>query len=267
MIIFSESAQDYHANHALGSSLLRDFLKSPQLYRDKMLGLAQNEETEAMKFGTLFHLSVLEPLRFADEVAVKPDGLSFATKEGKAWREEHAHKQIISRDNYEKILRMTGRMPGSVRKLLSDGLSEVTFRNVLAGHDAQCRADYWQQSLGTCYDLKTIKDVDDIDRSIFNRKYYIQARFYQQVIAAELGKMPHFRLIFAETSAPFRWRIVILDSDYAKMADDEINEALRGMAQCEKDCDWSDEQHGIMLASPPAWMQQIEQNEDGEINV
>lgn len=267
MIIFDESAKDYHANPALGSSLLRDFIKSPQLYRDKALGLVPNEETEAMRFGTLFHLAVLEPERFAEEVDVRPEGLSFATKEGKAWREEHAHKQIVSHDNYEKVLKMTSRMPESVRKMLSDGLSEVTFRNVLAGIDAQCRADYWQQSLGTCCDLKTIRDVDDIDRSIFSRKYHVQARFYQQVIAAELGQMPQFRLIFAETSAPFRWRVVVLDADYEQMAADEISEALRGIAQCEKDGDWSDEQQGIMLASPPAWTQQIEQNEEGEISL
>lgn len=267
MIIFNESAKDYHANPALGSSLLRDFMKSPQLYRDKVLGPVPNEETEAMRFGTLFHLAVLEPERFADEVAVKPDGLSFATKEGKAWREDHAHKQVVSHDNYEKILKMTSRMPRSVRKLLSDGLSEVVFRNVLSGIDSQCRADYWQQSYGTCYDLKTIRDIDDIDSSIYNRKYHVQARFYQRVIGAEFGQMPQFRLIFAETSAPFRWRIVILDSDYAKMADDEINDALRGIAQCEKDGDWSDEQQGIMLASPPAWTQQIEQDEEGSVNL
>lgn len=267
MIIFEESARDYHANPALGSSLLRDFMKSPQLYRDKMLGLVQNEETEAMAFGTLFHLAVLEPLRFADEVSVKPKGMNFATKEGINWRREHAVKKIISHDDYEKILRMTGRMPASVRKLLSGGLPEVVFRNVLSDIYAQCRADYWNQSLDTCYDLKTIKDIDDIDRSIFNRKYYVQARFYQDVIRAEISHTPQFRLIFAETAAPFRWRVVVLGADYTQMADDEISEALRGIAQCERDGDWSDEQQGIMLASPPAWTQQIEQNEDGEINV
>lgn len=266
MIVYNEPSEAYHANTALGSSLLRDFIKSPRLYRDRLDGLAPVKTTEAMEFGTNFHMAILEPERFAAETITKPDGMSFAIKEGKAWREQNGHLRILTLADSHKIACMQARMPANISKLLSNGHAEVTFRNVLAGIDAQCRADYLSKS-GTFYDLKTINDIDKIDHSIFARGYHIQVRWYQKIIAADLSEIPQARLIFAETSAPFRWRVVLLDADYMRLADEAIDSALRGIAQCEKDGDWSDEQKEIYLASPPAWTQEFTENEEGGIDL
>ena len=266
MIIYNEPSETYHANTALGSSLLRDFIKSPRLYRDRLDDLAPVKTTEAMEFGTSFHMAILEPERFAAETITKPDGMLFTTKKGKAWRDQNSHLRILSLADSHNIACMQARMPANISDLLRNGAAEVTFRNVLAGIDAQCRADYLSKSC-TFYDLKTINDIDKIDHSIFTRGYHIQVRWYQKIIAAEFNYLPQARLIFAETAPPFRWRVVLLDADYMRLADESIDAALRGIAQCEKDGDWSDEQKEIYLASPPAWTQQFTENEEGGIDI
>jgi hypothetical protein len=266
-IIYGEPASEYHSNGALGSSLLRDFIRSSQLYKDKIDGLVPSKSSPAMVFGSLAHMAILEPERFAAETVQKPDGMSFATKEGKSWREQNSGREIITFDDAQTIKRLVGRMPGSVRDIISNGKSEVTFRNELAGRSVQCRADSWIESGNLLYDLKTISAIEKIDRSIFDRGYHIQIRWYQRIIAAETGTIPQARLIFVETAAPYRWRTVLLDAEYTAMADREIDEALRGIAQCEKDGDWSDEQSEIQLASPPSWTQEFTEDEDGGISL
>ena len=58
-------------------------------------------ETDATSLGTLCHDMLLEPAKLVD-VAVKPEGMSFATKEGKAWRAEHEGFRIVSADDWNE---------------------------------------------------------------------------------------------------------------------------------------------------------------------
>lgn len=263
MILYDLPAEDYHAAPLLTSGGIRDFMRSPRLYRDRMDGLLPNEDTDAKTFGRLFHLAVLEPGKWEQGVIAKPEGMSFSTKEGKAWRDEQAGKEIIAHKDAARIDRMLSRMPAEVRAMLTSGHSEVTVRAKLGGFDAQCRSDHWDVPGRMLYDLKTIAAIERIEAEVYKRKYYIQARFYQQVIAAATGTAaPTVRLIFAESAPPFRWRVVQLDVDFQMNADKEIDEALAEMAACERADQWEDREDLHLIASPPAWLNDDETEDE-----
>ena len=261
-IIYDEPAATYHANTAIGSSDIRDYIRSPQLFRDRQDGVMPVQETPAMRLGTLTHLAMLEPGRFAAETVAKPEGMSFATKDGKAWRDAHEGKQIITENESASIYLMQQRMPAEVRAMLTSGKSEVTVRTKLNGIDCQCRVDHWDRDGRMKYDLKTIGAIEKIDNTIFRLGYHIQDRWYSRVIKSETGeKEPTSRFIFAETAPPYRWRVVQLDLDYIYLADEKIDEALAGIAARTKSGVWSDGELYI-LASPPAWAIDDENNDD-----
>lgn len=77
---------DYLNHPAFGSSDLRNFARLPALCdwhrRNRTNG------TDATALGTAAHCLILTPTLFADTYQVKPAGMTFASKVGKAWRDE-----------------------------------------------------------------------------------------------------------------------------------------------------------------------------------
>jgi hypothetical protein len=252
---------EYHASAAIGSSDIRDFLRSPRLFKDKRDGLVPDDDTPAKLMGTLTHLAMLEPERFRQSIAIKPEGMSFATKDGKEWKEAHKGREIIKQDDYTAIHMMQQRMPAECRAALSSGRSEVTVRTMMAGLAVQCRVDHWDESADILYDLKSIDAIENVAREIYKRGYHIQAEWYRRVVATErrrgdtdMLRMPGFVLIFCEKAFPFRWRIVELDPDYVAIAEAAIGDALHGInARIVSGC-WDDAESLYLTASPPHWL-------------
>jgi hypothetical protein len=69
--------------------------RTPAHYHAYKTGLIKREETRALVLGTLCHLAVLEPERPPTAYAVRPAGLDFRTKDGKAWRDAQGDKPIL----------------------------------------------------------------------------------------------------------------------------------------------------------------------------
>lgn len=88
------SAGAYHLDPAWGSSSLKALRKGPPA---RVMWERENSRTsDAMALGTALHCMALTPAIFAQDYAVKPDGMSFATKEGKAWREANTKPFILT---------------------------------------------------------------------------------------------------------------------------------------------------------------------------
>lgn len=77
---------EYLAHPAFGSSDLRNFARLPALC-DWHRRNRSDGGTDATAIGTAAHCLILTPELFTDTYAVKPAGMTFASKEGKAWRE------------------------------------------------------------------------------------------------------------------------------------------------------------------------------------
>jgi hypothetical protein len=255
VIIYDEPSAVYHASEAIGSSDIRDYLRSPRLFKDKRDGLVPDKATPALILGTLTHLAMLEPERFRQSIAVKPEGMSFATKDGKEWKAAHEGREILSQDDYCAIHMMMQRMPDECRRALSSGKSEVTVRSTIAGLSVQCRVDHWDEKSDVLYDLKTIDAIENVEREIHKRGYYIQQEWYRRVVAAERdGNAPGFVLIFCEKTWPFRWRIVELDADFVELGARAVADATHGINARIKSGDWSDPEDLHLIASPPSYL-------------
>lgn len=86
--IYALDAATYHADPSWGSSSLKAMRKGPPA---RVIWNRDNPtDTAARGLGTAAHCAILEPEKFATTYAHKPDEMSFATKEGKAWRNEFA---------------------------------------------------------------------------------------------------------------------------------------------------------------------------------
>lgn len=81
--------EEYHSSRAISSSLLRKALDG------RIWGIADDAPTDAMTRGTMLHAAILEPEAFA-QYAIKPDGMSFANAEGKAWKAAHEGRPITN---------------------------------------------------------------------------------------------------------------------------------------------------------------------------
>lgn len=252
MISYDEPADIYHENEAIGSTDLRNYIKSPRLFRDILDG-EETKETEALLFGLASHLALLEPKRFAECVALKPKGMSFATVEGKAWRARYGTgKIIVTDDDARHLTGMHARMPAEVRAIFAALRTEVTVRTEMNDLQVQARFDLFGPK---CWDLKSIDDIANVERAIPKRGYHIQKRFYQRVLAAELkSTLVPMGFIFAEKVPPYRWRIVELDADYDAIADEAIDKALHEILARTKSGCWDDPRALHLIASPPEWM-------------
>jgi hypothetical protein len=91
MIHHNQPAADYFATPGVSKSALDDFARCPAYYKARRDGKIERTETPAMQFGTLLHGLVL--LGKAD-FHVKPDGMTFASRDGKAWKEAVSYTHL-----------------------------------------------------------------------------------------------------------------------------------------------------------------------------
>lgn len=263
MILFDESAEAYHANEAIGSTDIRDFLRSPRLFKDRQDGI-QRKETPALLFGTASHMALLEPIRFARSAAFKPKGMKFSTKEGIAWRDAHEAEGriIVEHDDAEALQMMHLRMPAEVREIFARCRPEVTVRGPMDGLICQIRVDMLDLDGGRFFDLKTIDRIEDIEKSVYKYGYHIQERWYSRLLKAETGRRLAGRFVFVEKKAPFRWRIVELDADFVLIGDRAVIDAIDGIAARIKSGCWDDPGSLHEMVSPPEWAtQELDEDE------
>jgi hypothetical protein len=257
VILFDEPIDLYHANAAIGSGDVRNMITSPRLFRDAMDGLCERA-TAALLFGLGSHCWFLEPHKFDERVVVRPDGTDFRTKAGMAWRAENERGRVIlTAAQGRDLQQMQARMPREVEAIFAACRKEVTVRAALDDGDlaVQCRPDLVDLDAGAFWDLKTIDDIEGIDRAIWSRRYDVQLRWYAMVLAAETGRpFKRSALIFVEKAPPYRWRIVELDLDYAALADAAIDEALAQIRARTKSGCWDDPADLHEIATPPPWM-------------
>lgn len=65
-------------------------------------------KSDAMTIGTAVHMALLEPIRFAEEVVVKPDDFDGRTKAGKEWLAEHAGRIVMAREMHDRARAYAG---------------------------------------------------------------------------------------------------------------------------------------------------------------
>lgn len=248
---------DYHAHPALGSTGIGKLLKSPAHYQ-AMLNEPQ-DATESMLFGRMVHMAILEPMRFHQTVVQKPDGMSFATKEGKAWREENGSKTILPYDQFNACLRIMNsvRNHSLIGPILKEGLAEQSiFWRDLSGAECKARFD-WLGDDGTVLDIKTTEDAspEAFKRSIANYGYYRQAAHYSEGFAHSNYSHKPLRFLFVavEKTAPFAVSVYELDQDAIRTGWLECQMAIRTYQKCTEAGQWPSYSEAIQTIGLPVW--------------
>lgn len=202
-VYFGMPDTEYHADPALGSSGIRDLMISPLRFWVKSVhnpDRPEEEETEAKDLGTYLHDLLLEG--GTKNYIVKPEGMSFATKEGKAWRDMHDDFVIISQkqDATQRTMFKALELSGASKRFVG-GQPEVSiFWTEKTGQRCKVRLDYLKPD--EALDLKTYANSMDKDtetavaQTIAARRISVQAFWYDRglsvlvkMLAAHVGKI------------------------------------------------------------------------------
>lgn len=226
----------YHAHPALGSSRLRELLKSPAHFRANL-----RRETEALQLGSLVHTLVLEPHTFPERYLVVPK-IDGRTKEGKAAKAALADDPRIAVDGEtmaEASACATSIMSHRVYQQIRDAQVEHTVFWTDAETGIECKARF--DVLGPLLvDLKTTRDASPkgFQRAIATYGYHIQAAHYMAGAIANGMDPRGFLFACVETSAPYLAAGYLLGNPTLEQGERERREALTTYARCLREDRW-----------------------------
>ena len=221
----------------------------------------QSDSTPAMAFGTAAHCYILEGAdAFHDRYAVKPEGLNFATREGKAWRDAQEGKSIISFEQHMAILSMRDALitqPDARRLLGAGGQAEVTMiaRDPETGLTLLCRPDLWIGKAGLAVNFKTTANPAPSAwrRTAASLRYDLGDAMFR-LVAGLLGvKNPSHAFMVAGSQAPHLGYVAALSVEAASAADQQLRQILRRFADSVSRDNWPGYSTGILEIGLPAW--------------
>lgn len=183
--------QEYDALEGINYSTAKTLLRSGAHYQAALAAKGKETEDDRKRFivGSGLHSVVLEGKLLTDLYVQKPDGMSFATKDGKAWRAEQT-LPIIDGEQVAQINGMTNAI--SNHSLASSVLKSCQHREL--GLQAEVDGVLCKGLLdalgkdaagnGIIVDLKSTQDASAKE---FKRRvewmfhYDLQARWYQEL--------------------------------------------------------------------------------------
>lgn len=216
---------DYFKTDMLSNSSIQKLLQSPLAY------LQRNDikETPAMQIGTAFHTFILENDKFFDNYVIKPDGMNFVTKDGKAWRDEQT-KIIIDSDVYENFQKQYENIykhPYSY--LLRDGEIEIEKEVYFNYNGVECKMkiDLYNKTHNTIIDLKSIADCSKSENAT-RYDYLTQSVFYRIGMQSvnDLNFENDFYFVFSEKANPFGCKWIELSEQTTALGLEKIHKAM-----------------------------------------
>ena len=263
-LIFDMPAETYHAIHAMSAGGLKRMRQSPAHFYGMLLDPNRpepGEPTPAMKNGTLVHFCIFEPHTVDARYIVKPAGMNFSTKDGKAWRDAKA-LEIVEAEQMATAKAQAAalmRLP-EIGALLSDGYGEASafWIDEETGELCKCRPD-WTSPAGDgviLVDGKTCQDAsqEGFSRAIWNLGYWLQAAWYSDGFEKATGKRVHgFVFAAVESSWPHAAAAYMLGDDVLEKARAENRRLLDLYAGCRRTGVWPGYQQSIQSIALPSW--------------
>jgi hypothetical protein len=246
-------ATTYRNTEGISASDIKWILppRTPAHYYAYKTGLIKREETRALVLGTLCHLAVLEPEQLPTAFAVRPAGLDFRTKDGKAWRDAQGDKPILDETEAAMLDGMSKSVAAhpAAAALLDGAQREVSlFKEHRTGLKLKGRLDV----LGDGYvaDVKTAEagDVGGFASAVFRYNYHVQAAMYCQLAGVE-----RFSFITVEKVAPFAVAVYDLSAKAIQVGLNSLNYALDTIALCEEAGEWPAYASEVQALDLPAW--------------
>jgi len=257
--VLSMTEAQYRASEAISKSDL-DWIappRTPKHYRARKDGLIATEQTPALRLGSLVHRAVLEPDTYRNAFAVKPEGMNFATKEGKEWKAAQ-NKPILTQQEAFSVSRIVDAVwtHPYAKRLLKDAVTEqCLFAEDSHGILRKGRLDALIKG-SAVPDLKTsaCADPQEFERSIGKFRYHVQAAYYLDLCKLAGIEKSQFVFIVVEKTEPYAVAVYSLDSEAVELGRLEYQRDLAAVRECmEKDA-WPGFTEEITVVSVPEWM-------------
>jgi len=260
---------EYHARSELGSSQLKQVLRSPAHYWQANLAPDRppNEPSPAMQFGTLVHAAILEPDTLPAVARVIPnDAPDKRSKDGKAWwadfERETGERLLFTEERYAHALTISSiiRADPACANLLADCDFEISgfWTERESGVQCKFRPDAIKKDRSIIVDVKTTIDAskDSFSKSIANYRYDVSAAHYIDGSLEAFDSMPHsFIFLAIEPEPPFAYALWRADTDVIAKGQHDRMRALRRVAECQSSGEWPAYEPGIWPISLPKWAQ------------
>lgn len=251
---------EYHASPAISKSGLDLIRKAPALYayrRDN-----PQEQTPAMRLGSLTHTVVLEPEVFAHSVIAHPEGIDRRTAAGKAdWAAfeiQAEGREIITNEEGAKLAAIRDAVrshPAAAKALAGSPTIEQSIFWDADGISCRCRPDAVTEK-GVIVDLKTTRDAspEGFAKSILAYRYHVQAAFYSDGYRAAFGEAPRgFVFIAVETESPYLVAVYVASMTMTSRGRFDYREDLDTFRRCQETGTWPGYSDAPLTIDLPKW--------------
>lgn len=261
---------EYHAIKAISNSSLKLAKRSMRHFKH-WLDSGPVKQTDAMRWGTIVHLAVLEPDRFKVEVALT-EAKDRRAKEYKEALEKPDVKYALTAVEADRLTGMITELNETKHAidLIEGGKPEVTLLTTDpdTGLKIKCRMDVVNQSKAVIVDYKTTTDCkpteavaepgeitrpSDFERHAYNLGYCNQAAFYLKFARqAGLG-VEFFSLVVQEKDAPYLVQPYIYGFETIDKAAEENQKLLTKIAECAASGKWPGYSNRRLPLFRPYW--------------
>jgi hypothetical protein len=255
-VIHGMPAEKYHSTLALSKSGLDQFQRSPAHFRAWQDGLAVNETTPAMAFGSAFHCAILEPVEYQKRY------IAFAgDRRTKAGKEEYERlvssgMTILTQDQAEAIssMKLSLQSHPAAHKALCAGDTEVSCFDTFDGIKVKARIDLMpdHRDLYDCLaDIKTTQDASPASfaKSAAQMRYHVQAAWYLRFFPTKR----RFIFIAIEKTAPYEAAVYEMDDAAIAQGNAEIDKQLELFKSCQDFNSWPGYSTAIQKLNLPNW--------------
>jgi exodeoxyribonuclease VIII len=272
---------DYYNLDAISVSGMKKIKQSPAHFKNH----EEIEPTDAMIFGSAYHMYVLEPKKFEEQyyifddsaicMALIGDGYKSprATKDYKAWQESEmriiGNKSVINKAVFERIKEMKSRLfqHPYAKMLLTNGLAEVGYSGTIATDAGEInikfKPDYVKTEKRIVVDLKTAADasIDGFTKAAADQDYHIQAAFYSDMLEHIAGDKRAYSFIFIaqEKTLPYAFNLFECSPQFISQGRYEYELLLQLYKYCIDNNKWPGYQcfcnnrYGLLQLELPKW--------------
>lgn len=268
-IIPSEDIRRYHSAgpKSLGSTRISHFREhGPAWWHMRYVTgeIPAPETSDAMLQGSLLDCMMTEPGDLGRRFVAKPQGMSFATKEGKAWKADQPDGVTIVPAEWFKIAEDCCRAVGAqsvASDMIADQLctKQTSLRHTLDnGIILQSRPDFLKLDAATMtgwyIDLKKTDDLGGFGRKAIDYGYHRQLAICQY-LAARAGYRIDAYLLAVEWQRGSRARLYKMPEVALEAGWTEVYDTVHEIAGRFEDGDWSDDHDGeVEDLEIPEWL-------------
>lgn len=255
--IHSLPAERYFAAAGVSKSMLDILADKTPAHLKAYLEGEREQETAAIRFGTIMHRALLEPDTYRVGFHVRPEGMKFTTKDGIAWQAEHADKPVITLIEAKQIDQMVWNVHSHpfAKRLLAGGICEQSIF-VIDGNETLRKSRLDMLTKGNAIpDIKTTESasLDNFERNISRYRWHVQAAYYiDNCKLAGIDKETFF-YIAVEKTPPYAVRCLQLMDEVVAIGRSLYQRDLQIYRNCLESGNWPAWETGFAEAGLPAW--------------